>query len=105
MKELELEKQYYKNVREEVSKILDTDRKELDNLIENKKRKEQEDDRMLCLHKKYTRLSKAKSKLYFSRIDVDGKKYYIGKTGTLDLDGKILITDWRSDERRVGKEC
>ena len=96
MQDLEFERQKYREVKEEVNNVLKQDKEELDALIANKKRKEHEDDRMLMLNTKYQKLKKAKDKLYFSRIDVDGEKIYIGKKGTTDTKGNILITDWRA---------
>ncbi len=96
MEELELERKKYTEVKNEVDKILKRDKKELDSLIENKRREEHEDDRMLSLYQKYNKLKKSKDKLYFSRIDVNGEKIYIGKKGTLDTNGNLLITDWRA---------
>ena len=50
---------------------------------------------------KISNIDKVQSKPYFSRIDFkeSGKsldKLYIGKIGVLDLDGKIVVTDWRA---------
>lgn len=51
---------------------------------------------------KIANISRMKEKPYFARIDfkADGNpnkdKFYIGKIGVLDLDGKTVITDWRA---------
>lgn len=51
---------------------------------------------------KITNISKIKERPYFARIDfkddkkVKKEKIYIGKIGVLDLDGNIVITDWRA---------
>ena len=59
-------------------------------------------DLMSITATKITNISKIKEKPYFARIDFkDDKKskkekIYIGKIGVLDLDGNIVITDWRA---------
>ncbi len=51
---------------------------------------------------KISNINRMKDKPYFARIDfkAGGKstkeKLYIGKIGVLDLDGKVVITDWRA---------
>lgn len=51
---------------------------------------------------KITNIAKIKEKPYFARLDFkedrkDNKdKLYVGKIGVIDLDGKIVITDWRA---------
>ena len=51
---------------------------------------------------KITNIAKIKERPYFARIDFkddkkqNKEKIYIGKIGVLDLDGNIVITDWRA---------
>ena len=51
---------------------------------------------------KITNISRIKERPYFARIDFkddkkqNKEKIYIGKIGVLDLDGNIVITDWRA---------
>lgn len=51
---------------------------------------------------KITNIARVKDKPYFARIDFKDdtkdkkEKLYIGKIGVLDLDGNIVITDWRA---------
>ena len=51
---------------------------------------------------KITNIAKVKERPYFARIDFkddkkqNKEKIYIGKIGVLDLDGNIVITDWRA---------
>lgn len=51
---------------------------------------------------KITNIARMKEKPYFARIDFkedkkpNKEKLYIGKVGVIDLDGKVVITDWRA---------
>lgn len=51
---------------------------------------------------KITNIARMKEKPYFARIDFkedkkpNKEKLYIGKVGVTDLDGKVVITDWRA---------
>lgn len=51
---------------------------------------------------KISNIARIKEKPYFARIDFKEKgksikdKLYIGKIGVIDLDGKIIVTDWRA---------
>ena len=51
---------------------------------------------------KITNIAKIKERPYFARIDFkddkkqNKEKIYVGKIGVLDLDGNIVITDWRA---------
>jgi DNA helicase II / ATP-dependent DNA helicase PcrA len=61
-------------------------------------------------HRKITNLEKGLLKPYFARIDFTEKlgskeKIYIGKTGSLDSNDKIMITDWRAPISTIYYDC
>ena len=95
-KEFEFEKNKLKDVNEEVKKILIEDEELVSSLYRNFRRKDIEEERLLNISRKLARLNKTKDKPYFARIDFNNEKLYIGRSGTLDTSGKILITDWRA---------
>lgn len=103
MKDLEYEKEKLKKVEEELEEIqageeqiLATLPKKYGNnpvLLSNL---------MSSTATKITNIAKIKEKPYFARLDFkedrkDNKdKLYVGKIGVIDLDGKVVVTDWRA---------
>ena len=91
MEDLEYEKQKLENVESNLEDI-----------------QKGEEEILRDLPKKYgsatkiANIQKIKEKPYFARIDFkeDKKstkdKLYIGKIGVTDLDGKVVVTDWRA---------
>ena len=103
MEDLEYEKQkllktidelgYIKNGEEEILKTLPSKYRSNPVLLENL---------MSSTATKIANINRIKEKPYFARLDFkeDSRKYkdklYIGKIGVIDLDGKVVVTDWRA---------
>ena len=103
MEDLEYEKQklvktidelgYIKNGEEEILKTLPSKYRSNPVLLENL---------MSSTATKIANINRIKEKPYLARIDFkeDSRKYkdklYIGKIGVIDLDGKVVVTDWRA---------
>lgn len=103
MKDLEYEREKLKKVEEELEEIQEGEEQILATLP-----KKYGNNPVLLSNlmsstaTKITNIAKIKEKPYFARLDFkedkkDNKdKLYIGKIGVIDLDGKIVITDWRA---------
>lgn len=103
MEELEYEKQKLKKVEDELKVVKEGEEKILKELP-----KKYGNNPVLLSNlmsstaTKIANIARIKEKPYFARIDFkeDGKsikdKLYIGKIGIIDLDGKIIVTDWRA---------
>lgn len=103
MKDLEYEREKLKKVEEELEEIQEGEEQILATLP-----KKYGNNPVLLSNlmsstaTKITNIAKIKEKPYFARLDFkedrkDNKdKLYIGKIGVIDLDGKIVVTDWRA---------
>jgi len=103
MEELEYEKQKLKKVEDELKVVKEGEEKILKELP-----KKYGNNPVLLSNlmsstaTKIANIQRIKEKPYFARIDFkeNGKsikdKLYIGKIGIIDLDGKIIVTDWRA---------
>lgn len=103
MEELEYEKQKLKKVEKELEVVKEGEEKILKELP-----KKYGNNPVLLSNlmsstaTKISNIARIKEKPYFARIDFkeDGKsikdKLYIGKIGVIDLNGKIIVTDWRA---------
>lgn len=103
MEELEYEKQKLRKVEDELKIVKEGEEKILKELP-----KKYGNNPVLLANlmsstaTKISNIARIKEKPYFARIDFkeDGKsineKLYIGKIGVIDLDGKIIVTDWRA---------
>lgn len=103
MEELEYEKQKLKKVEDELKVVKEGEEKILKELP-----KKYGNNPVLLSNlmsstaTKIANIARIKEKPYFARIDFkeDGKsikdKLYIGKIGIIDLDGKIIVMDWRA---------
>ncbi|MBO5477039.1 MAG: AAA family ATPase [Clostridia bacterium] len=103
MKDLEYEREKLKKVEEELEEIQEGEEQILATLP-----KKYGNNPVLLSNlmsstaTKITNIAKIKEKPYFARLDFkedkkDNKdKLYVGKIGVIDLDGKIVVTDWRA---------
>ncbi len=103
MEDLEYEKQKLESVENELDEIQEGEKQILATLP-----KKYSNNPILLANlmsataTKISNINRMKDKPYFARIDfkAGGKstkeKLYIGKIGVLDLDGKVVITDWRA---------
>lgn len=103
MEELEYEKQKLKRVEEELKIVKEGEEKILKELPKKYgKNPILLSNLMSSTAIKISNIARIKEKPYFARIDFKEKgksikdKLYIGKIGVIDLDGKIIVTDWRA---------
>ena len=103
MKDLEFEKQKLSKVKEDLDYIQAGEEKILKRLpTKYKNNPVLLANLMSSTATKITNIAKIKDKPYFARIDFKENakeikdKLYIGKIGVLDLDGNIVVTDWRA---------
>ena len=103
MNDLEYEKQKLKNVEKELETIQEGEEQILRTLPKKYSNNPVLlSNLMSATATKITNIVRMKEKPYFARIDFkedkkDKKeKLYIGKVGVTDLDGNIVITDWRA---------
>lgn len=103
MKDLEFEKQKLSKVKEDLDYIQAGEEKILKCLpTKYKNNPVLLANLMSSTATKITNIAKIKDKPYFARIDFKENakeikdKLYIGKIGVLDLDGNIVVTDWRA---------
>lgn len=103
MNDLEYEKQKFKNVEKELETIQEGEEQILRTLPKKYSNNPVLlSNLMSATATKITNIVRMKEKPYFARIDFkedkkDKKeKLYIGKVGVTDLDGNIVITDWRA---------
>lgn len=103
MEELEYEKQKLKRVEEELKIVKEGEEKILKELPKKYgKNPILLSNLMSSTAIKISNVARIKEKPYFARIDFKEKgksikdKLYIGKIGVIDLDGKIIVTDWRA---------
>ena len=103
MNDLEYEKQKLKNVEEELETIQEGEEQILRTLPKKYSNNPVLlSNLMSATATKITNIVRMKEKPYFARIDFkeDKKnkkeKLYIGKVGVTDLDGNVVITDWRA---------
>ncbi len=103
MSDLEYERQKLKKVEKQLDEIQEGEEKILVNLP-----KKYGNNPVLLANlmsataTKVNNIAKIKDKPYFARIDFkengksEAQKLYIGKIGVIDLDGNIVVTDWRA---------
>lgn len=103
MEELEYEKQKLKRIEEELKIVKEGEEKILKELPKKYgKNPILLSNLMSSTAIKISNIARIKEKPYFARIDFKEKgksikdKLYIGKIGVIDLDGKIIVTDWRA---------
>ena len=103
MEELEFEKVKLEKTKDKLEEIQDGEEKILATLPQKYKNNPiLLSNLMSSTATKITNIVRIKDKPYFARIDFKDntkdkkEKLYIGKIGVLDLDGNIVVTDWRA---------
>ncbi len=103
MEDLEYEKRKLEDVEKELDKIKDGEEEILKTLPKRYKSDPHLLSNLMSISAtKISNIARMKEKPYFARIDFkEGNKnskdkLYIGKIGVLDLDGNVVITDWRA---------
>lgn len=102
MKELEYEKQKLKNVQMKLKETKEDEEITFSNLSKKYGANPRLLENLMSISAiKINNIVKIMDKPYFARIDFkeDGReleKFYIGKIGVLDQNGKSIVTDWRA---------